>query len=712
MTKRDPRHDILFDPVQIGSKTIRNRFYAVPHSAGMGVEKPRSQAAFRGMKAQGGWGAVCNEFSPVSYDSDTSPSLSSHMWDDEDARCLQLMCESVHEHGALAGIELTHLGGSMVSNYTRWPTVAPSAIPVGDPTLVPKAMSLSDIQRVQSDWVDAAKRARDAGFDIIYVMATDLPMQFLSPYVNQRQDQYGGSFENRARFYLETLERVRDAVGSDCAIATRMGIGGMRERGVTNEEGLQLIAQADPLIDLWDVNIEVGDPAVELGASRGYPQGFQRHIGEWVRQATTKPIVGVGRLTDPDVMVDLIKAGVCDLIGGARPSIADPFLPQKIREGRYDDIRECIGCNMCAKTAEFGAPHLNCTQNATAGEEFRRGWNPEVFGEADNNNRNALIVGGGPAGMECAIVLAKRGFDNVHLVESRDELGGHMRWVRDLPGLQTWSRVVEWRASQLQRLKGVTVALNRSLDLEGILDYGADLVVMATGSTWSPDPVLEQLDLDPSRVLLPEQIMDEGLRPEGSDVMVYDLDGYYVGVGLAELLASEGYSVSIVTPGSDLAPRTYYTGEAGIIRPRLRELGVSVWTGRSITRFADGSASLESEFEPAIDVRAESLVVVSRRTSDDHLYLQLSADPEQLEDAGIESVYQIGDCVAPRVLADAIFDGHRLGREIDSANPAVPKPHRRERFVLVADEEGAAESERVSTFWETSGTGQAESKTP
>lgn len=596
------------------------------------------------------------------------------------------MCESVHEHGALAGIELTHLGGSMTSNFTRWPTMAPSAIPVGDPTLVPKAMSLRDVQRVQSDWVDAARRARDAGFDIIYVMATDLPMQFLSPYVNERQDQYGGSFENRARFYLETLEKVRDAVGSDCAIATRMGIGGMRERGVTDEEGLQLIARADPLVDLWDVNIEVGDPAVELGASRGYPQGFQRHIGEWVRQATTKPIVGVGRLTDPDFMVDLIKSGVCDLIGGARPSIADPFLPTKIREGRYDDIRECIGCNICAKTAEFGAPHLNCTQNATAGEEFRRGWNPEVFAEASNKDKNVLIVGGGPAGMECAMVTAKRGFANVHIVESRDELGGHMRWVRNLPGLQTWSRVVEWRASQLQRLKEVTVVLNRPLDLHEILDYGADLVVIATGSMWSPDPVVEQLEVDRTAVLLPEQIMDEGLRPEGKNVIVYDLDGYYVGVGLAELLAAEGYSVSIVTPTPDLAPRTYYTGEAGIIRPRLRELGVAVRTGRSITRFADGVARLESEFEPSMDIPVETLVVVSRRTSTNDLYLQLAADPDQLKDAGIESVFQIGDCVAPRVLADAIFDGHRLAREIDSADPAVPRPHRRERFVLLDEE--------------------------
>src|SRR5699024_3616816 len=189
---RDPRHDVLFEPVHIGPKTIPNRFYAVPHSAGMGVEKPHSQAAFRGMKAEGGWGAVCNEFSPVSYDSDTSPSLSSHMWGEEDAACLHLMCENVHKFGALAGIELTHLGGLMSSRFTRWPLVAPSAIPAADPSAVPKALERVEIQRIQQDWVDAARRARDAGFDIVYVMATDLPIQFLSPLLNRRDDEYGG----------------------------------------------------------------------------------------------------------------------------------------------------------------------------------------------------------------------------------------------------------------------------------------------------------------------------------------------------------------------------------------------------------------------------------------------------------------------------------------------------------------------------------------
>ena len=168
-------------------------------------------------------------------------------------------------------------------------------------------------------------------------------------------------------------------------------------------------------------------------------------------RSTAKPIVGVGRLTNPDRMAEIIRSGAWDLIGAARPSIADPFLPKKIEEGRYDEIRECIGCNICAAGAEYGN-QIRCTQNATAGEEYRRGWHPEQFERAANADRDVLVVGAGPAGMECAIVLGKRGMRRVHLVEAEPEIGGIMRWVPRLPGLGEWGRVLNWRAVQLQKL--------------------------------------------------------------------------------------------------------------------------------------------------------------------------------------------------------------------------------------------------------------------
>src|SRR6476659_10150146 len=209
----DPRFDILFEPVQIGPKTLRNRFYQVPHCTGFGVEKPWTQAAFRGMKAEGGWAAVCTEYCSISPESDETPYVSARLWDDEDMRALRMMTDRAHEHGALAGVELWHGGVYAEARESRLPQLAPSQISSDlDSVVVPKTMELADISRAQGEWVAAAKRARGAGFDIIYVYGshTYLPTQFLSPVYNRRSDAYGGSFENRARFWLEAIELVKE----------------------------------------------------------------------------------------------------------------------------------------------------------------------------------------------------------------------------------------------------------------------------------------------------------------------------------------------------------------------------------------------------------------------------------------------------------------------------------------------------------------------
>src|SRR5947208_2637930 len=341
---REARHDILFEPVTIGPRTLRNRFYQVPHCTGFGVEKPWTQAAFRGMKAEGGWAAVCTEYCSISPDSDETPYVSARLWDDEDMRALSLMTAKAHEHGALAGVELWHGGVYAESREARLPQLAPSQIGSDlESVVVPKRMDRDDI------------------------------------------------------------------------------------RG------------ADHMVDLWDVVIGSmwGAGRLDSGPSRFYDQGYQMQWSGRAREATAKPIVVVGRFTDPDRMAELVRGGTIDLIGAARPSISDPFLPEKIEQGRYDEIRECIGCNACYSRSIWGR-HLGCTQNATAGEEYRRGWHPERFDRAANADRAVLVVGAGPAGMECATVLGKRGMELVHLVDGADDIGGCMSWITRMPGLRTW----------------------------------------------------------------------------------------------------------------------------------------------------------------------------------------------------------------------------------------------------------------------------------
>jgi dimethylamine/trimethylamine dehydrogenase len=690
---RDPRHDILFEPVRIGPKTLGNRFYQVPHCTGFGSEKPASHARFRATKAEGGWAAVCTEEGLIAPDSDFWPVVSQRVWDDEDARNLGVLAEEAHAHDSLAGVELTHGGVHGYPRESRWPPIGPSQI-ASDYyfSSVPKAMEPDDIRRIQGDWVRAARSVRDVGFDIVYVYGghSYLPLQFLSPFYNKRTDAYGGSLENRARFWLETLEVVREAVGDDCAIAVRFCVEALGPAGVELEEGLGFVRLADHLVDLWDVNVgSILEWSKDSGPSRFFPEGYQLEWTGRVREATAKPIVGVGRLTNPDRMAEIVRSGAWDLIGAARPSIADPFLPKKVEEGRYGEIRECIGCNICVMKAEEGN-HIGCTQNATAGEEYRRGWHPERFEPAENRDRDVVVVGSGPAGMECAVVLGKRGFRRVHLVEAQAEIGGVARWVPKLPGLGEWGRVLNWRTVQLDKLKNVEVLTGLRLSAQDVREYGAELVVVATGSRWATDGLnfvthepIPGADASLPHVLTPEQIMLEGKEPPGGRVVVFDADGYFMGAGLAERFREEGRDVEIVTPHDLLAPVCDETLEGSLLRRHLHGLGIRWRTGAVVTGIEPGRVAATDQFDEPFELEADAVVLVTQRLSDDAVYHELkTAGPEALAADGIEGVYRIGDCVAPRIMAEAIFDGHRLGREIDSEHPELPLPYRRERLVL------------------------------
>ena len=689
---RDPRHDILFEPVRIGPKTLRNRFYAVPHCTGFGSEKPASQARFRATKAEGGWAAVCTEEALVSVNSDFWPVFSTRIWDDGDLQNLAVMCDEAHAHDSLAGIELAHGGAHARARDARVPAVAPSQLASDyDPFVTPKAMQKDDIARVREDWVAAARRSRDAGFDIVYVYGGHayLPLQFLSPYYNHRTDEYGGALENRARFWLETLEVVREAIGDECAIAVRFCVEALSPTGVELEEGLGFISLADHLVDLWDVNVgSITEWSKDSGTSRFFREGYQLEWTGRVREVTARPIVGVGRLTNPDRMAEIVSSGAWDMIGAARPSIADPFLPKKIEEGRYDEIRECIGCNICAAGAEHGN-QIRCTQNATAGEEYRRGWHPERFEPAANSDRDVLIVGAGPAGMECAIVLGKRGMRRVHLVDAEPEIGGIMRWVPRFPGLGEWGRVLNWRAVQLQKLSNVEVITGTRLDADAVREYGAEIVVAATGARWAGDGINFSTHepipgADPSlpHVLTPEQVMLEGKTPPGQRVVVFDADGYFVAPGLAEKLIADGYEVELVTCHDLISPLSDETLEGALLRQHLHDTGIRMRTGTLLTGIQPGLLTARDHLGEPLELEADAVVLVTQRLSDERLFLELSGDEDRLRAEGIEALYRIGDCVAPRLIAEAVFEGHRLAREIDAEEPSVPLPFTRERLVL------------------------------
>ncbi len=700
---RDSKYDVLFEPLTIGPKRMKNRFYQAPHASGFsGDLYPRSEARFREIKAEGGWAVVNTSGLSVhpEYDCWGASETHSRLWNDDDARNWSFMCEAVHKHGALAGAELIAVGGSSGFD-ARLPARAVSGT-IHDTfwTGSTYVMDKDDIRELQRNYVKAARLALSAGFDIINFAAMQgatIPLMFLMNYFNKRTDEYGGSFINRARFALETLEQLREAVGDSCAIAVRFAVDTLHgtDQGIrVDEEGVGFIELADSLVDFWD--LQVGGETIsfwpkDTGPSRFYKENFQ---GEWIARVhshTSKPIVSVGRLTNPDLMVELIRSGKVDIIGSARSSIADPFLPKKIEEGRLDEIRECIGCNVCVSRYGTGG-RIVCTQNATAGEEYRRGWHPEQFNQVKQKDLNILVVGAGPAGTECAITLAKRGLKNIHLVDDQGEIGGHVNWIANLPGLSEWRRVVDYRKIQLEKLNNITLITGTRLDSKQIVQYGSDIVVLATGSHWAKDgynridrgPV-RGANADLSNILTPDQLLAGGKQISGERVLVYDFEGYFMGASIAEKLARDGYKVQFVTPFSTVSPYMDWTGENLFMVPHLYKLGIEVATSHMIRSFKANKVTIVKLVTPEIPIiwETDCVVLVTGRVPNDNLYRELKNDPDALSLAGIKGLYRIGDCFAPRLcMADAVFDGHRLAREIDSDNPYEPIPFLRERALI------------------------------
>jgi dimethylamine/trimethylamine dehydrogenase len=586
---RDTRFNILFEPVKVGPLTAKNRFFQVPHCNGMGHAKPRAHAQMRGVKAEGGWAVVSTEEVEIHPSSDLSPYIEGRLWDDSDIPALELITQAVHEHGALAAIELVHAGMNASNLYSREVSLAPSAIATSASYSPAQArgMSKSDIRAFRTWHRQAALRARRAGFDIIYVYAAhglSLPMHFLQRRHNHRTDEYGGPLVNRARLLRELIEDTKEAVGADCAVAVRFAVDELRgPDGIEAAgEGRELVAMLAELPDLWDVN--VSDWAHDSRTSRFAAEGYQEDFVRFVKSVTSKPVVGVGRFTSPDAMVSQIRRGVLDFIGAARPSIADPFLPRKIENGDTDDIRECIGCNVCV-SGDYTMTPIRCTQNPTMGEEWRKGWHPEKIPPRSGDD-DFLIVGAGPAGLECARFLGRRGH-TVHLVDAQVELGGRVSREARLPGLAAWARVRDYRLGQLLKLGNVEILRGSAVAAAHVREFGAKRVVLATGAAWRRDGVgrthfLPVPDFDRAgQVLTPDDVMD-GKRPAGP-VLVFDDDHYYMGGVIAEKLRREGLEVILVTPAERVSAWTVNTLEQYAIQRHLLELGVRVMTNGALT---------------------------------------------------------------------------------------------------------------------------------
>jgi len=676
---RDSRYDLLFEPMRIGPVTAKNRFYQVPHCTGSGYLRPRTLAGLRAMKAEGGWGVINTEYCSIHPSSDDTPHPMAALWDAGDVKAHALMTEAVHEHGALAGVELCHGGARMANLTTREVALGPVSTPnlAGNPYQT-RAMDKADIRALRRWHRDAALRAKEAGFDLVYVYATHgyLLSQFLNKDLNSRTDEYGGSLENRLRLMREIIEDTKDAVGDKLAVAVRFSVetngGGGGDGAPVAGETEEIFGRIGEAPDLWDLNVE--DYSLEMGLSRFTDEGALEPYVAAVRGLTAKPVVTVGRYTSPDAMVRLVKSGTADFVGAARPSIADPFLPKKIEEGRLEDVRECIGCNICYTGDGKGAP-IRCTQNPTMSEEWRLGWHPERL-PPRAGDAHVLIVGAGPAGLEAAQALGKRGY-RVTLAEATRELGGRVSREARLPGLSAWARVRDHRLQQLDRLPGVEIYRESALSAEDVLAVGADHVAVATGARWRRDGFgpaalggIAGLTAPTRRIVTPDDLMAADPPTIEGPVLIYDDDHYYMAAVLAEKLSAAGHEVALATPADRLSEWGAYTVDRWRAQTRLMHLGVGLLTAQNLVAFDGERATLACAYTGRESARAAgTLVLVTARAPVDDLHQALAARQADGADGAPKTLARIGDCDAPAIIAAAVYAGRRYAVELDAPDP-------------------------------------------
>lgn len=673
MKLMNERYKILFESVEIGPKVAKNRFYQVPHAMGSGNDMPNTRAAQRGIKAEGGWGVVNTGYCSIHPSSDDRPLPFARLWSEKDIASHVPMVEAVHEHDALAGIEFFHGGAYTANRHTRMPPISPSGIQQKVSELMdmhltaPKVMDKKDIKDLIQWHVIAAERAIQAGFDIIYCYAGMgfLPYHFLHPTFNNRNDEYGGSLENRSRLMRELISEMKEVAGDRAAIAVRMSTDELLtfKSESSESEAHEFFEINGEFPDLWD--IKMSSWFKECPSGRFAESGHMEPYNSFVKKLTSKPVVGVGWFTSPDIMAKQINDGILDFVGAARASIADPFLPNKLKEGREDDIRECIGCNICASCYNQGIP-VRCTQNPSMGEEWRRGWHPEKIKPKSSDN-SVLVIGGGPAGLEATLSLARRGY-SVAIADSNKELGGRINMESKLPGMTSYKRVVDYRVNQINQLSNVDVFLDNTLSPDDVLELGFDHVVTATGSAWQPSIMDEKsapvLIDKTDTIFTPENVLN-GCELK-SPVIIFDFDYYYMGGLMAEYIKDLGHEVTIMTPFDKVSPWSFNSNEIDEIQLRLQEKDIRVITQCRIKKVKDSSVKLIHKVShEETDIDRGSLVLVGYRKQNDSLFSDLNSREEDLKTSGIKSLQNIGDSNAPGAVVHAVFAGHLYANTFD-----------------------------------------------
>jgi 2,4-dienoyl-CoA reductase-like NADH-dependent reductase (Old Yellow Enzyme family) len=640
----------LFSPFRIKSTEVRNRIFSTGHDTYLPESGLPSEAliAYQRARARGGAGLIVIQVVGVHETARYTESLLMGTSDN----CIKpfaRLVEAIHEQGAKVFVQLFHPGRELLGrpDGVVQPAFAPSHAPSERFKVIPREMPQALIGEIVEGFGAAARRMAEAGADGVEIVASHgyLPAQFMNPRVNRRQDQYGGSLDNRLRFTREAIAAIRSRVPGEFVVGIRISGDEHDEDGLVEDQSVAIARALAP--DLDYLNVIAGTSATASGAAHIVPSmanahGYVAPFAQKVKQATGAAVLVAGRINQPQIAEQLLASGAADLCGMTRAMIADPEMPNKVKAGRLDDIRACIGCNQaCIGHFQLGLS-ISCIQYPETGRELAYETKPRAA-----RRRRILVVGGGPAGLKAAAVAAGRGHE-VHLHEREAQTGGQARLAQLLPTRAEFGGIVTNLTAEASR-NGATIH-RRSAVTRGLLEAERpDEVILATGSR----PHLPPFEGEAAHVVHAADVL-AGRATTGARVAVYDWMGDWVGAGIAEKLAAEGAHVRLAVNHHCVAAniQTYIRFEAVA---RLHRLGVEVhpWLrlyggdGRTIYFIHTPSRA------PVTMEEVDSLVLNTPNLQEDGLTADLDAlgIPYRL----------VGDALSPRTAEEAVYEGMLAG---------------------------------------------------
>ena len=674
-------------PIAVGSLRLRNRIVMPAHTLLFGEDHLLSDRhiAYYRERAMGGTGLICAEGGAVHEESRGAFQFSISAYEERAIPQYAKLADACHEHGAAVITQLFSLGVHMLGTYDfdSWvPLWAPSRVPSIRDRETPVPMGPRELRTLVDGMALSARNVERAGLDgaEIHAAHSYLLGTFMSPAYNRRTDEYGGSVENRIRLILECAAAMREATRPGFVVGVRLSFDEwLGEHGITpedSEEALELMA-ASGLFDY--VNISGGGyhSMFKAVAPMGVEEGHLVPLGE-----RAKAVVGdrarvmiVGRISTLETAERILAAGSADLVCMTRAHMVDPFLVKKAEEGRARETQLCVAANECFVR---GQKEIACMMNPVLGRERRWGAGTLLRAAAP---RRVVVVGAGPAGLRAASVAASRGHD-VLLLEAAAEVGGHLNVIKRLPTRSLWQRAIDNLRIPCETA-GVELRLGTRATLASVLAERPDAVVVATGAGWAASgftPLRPDRDTIPGAVeggaagfvLDVETAVARALAHPGAlgeRVLIYDETGMYLPLGLAEVAAAHGAQVDVVTPDLYVGATVLATSEQPYLFPRLAAAGVTLTAQCGLEAIGpDGEATLVHAYGGRQERRAYATVVLSQyRVPREELWLELGGTAHgvgPVTERGGPELHRIGDCLAPRRTAVAIYEGERLGREL------------------------------------------------